>query len=95
MDPRRRETEIPGTRILRTLVDRVAAAVERGMRREPVATAIALGLIAGAATTKFSGFVVGVVAATLIARATGRGPEHGESLPRDKRYGRHAVRESA
>ncbi len=81
--------------ILRTLVDPVAAAIERGMSHEPVATAVALGLIAGAATSSFSGFVVGVVAAAIIARTMRRGPEPREELPGDQRYGRQTVRESA
>lgn len=97
MSTRRRETKIPGTRILRQLIGRIAAAIEQGMRREPVATAVALGLVAAGATAKFSGFVVGVVAAALIAHSARRGPEPegGDTLPQDQRYGRQAVRESA
>ncbi len=95
MSTLRREARIPGTRILRQLIDRVAAAVEQGMRREPVATAVALGLIAAGATAKFSGFVVGVVAAALIAHSARVGSEREGTLPRDRRYARQAVRESA
>ena len=50
------------------LFERLKAGVEEGLEREPVATAVALGLVGGAITSSFGGFVLGVVSAIILRR---------------------------
>lgn len=76
MHPRRKsESLIQGGGIERVVQQLINAAIRSfliGVTEEPVATAVILGLIVGAATSSLSGFIVGVAATYLVARVLGQ-----------------------
>ena len=52
----------------RRLLDRAVLGLTDGMIREPIATGIAIGIVAGGVTENFSGFVAGLIFAFVLAR---------------------------